>query len=158
MRSVQGITSSATARNPVRAVWTRASDPKAWASFVEAFAGYGLKFRSEVVAGPSDPPGMGTELTISRMSGPPVVRCRVAWWDPLRGFTVTAQAGGWLTAYHGTFTLRMSELDDSLTSLELSMKFVFLNRFVELASLLLPVGALYRRRLQKVLAALSQPG
>lgn len=158
MRSVQGLSSSSTAKKPVRAVWTRASDVKSWASFAEAFAGYGLKFRTEVVAGPSDPPGIGTELTLSRMSGPPAVRCRIAWWDPMRGFTVTAQAGGWLTAYHGTFTLRLSELDESLTSLELSMKFVFLNRFVELASLLLPVGALYRRRLHKVLVALAEQG
>ncbi|MBI5595737.1 MAG: SRPBCC family protein [Elusimicrobia bacterium] len=158
MKEVQGLSASSTVKDPVRAVWTRASDTKAWASFIGAFAGYNLRFRSEILSGPSDPPGMGTELAISRLTGPPVIRCRVAWWDPLKGFTVTAQAGGWLTGYHGTFTLRMSELDDSLTSVDLSMKFVFLNRFVELASLLLPVGALYRRRLQKVLAALSAPG
>lgn len=146
---------STRAKKSVRSVWSEASDLNAWPRFVEAFAGYNLKFRSEIVAGPHDPPGMGTELTVSRSSGPPLMRCRIAWWDPLRGFTVAAQSGGWLTAYHGTFTLRLSELDESLTSMELSMQCVFLNRFVELVSLLLPVGFLYHRRLGKVLGLIA---
>ena len=152
---MRSVVATVRARKAVREVWTTASDPKLWPSFVEAFVGYGAKFRGEVAAGPHDPAGMGTEVTVARKSGPPIMRCRVAWWDPPRGFTITAQTGGWMTAYHGTFTLRLSELDEELTSMELAMKFVFMNRFVELASLLLPVSVLYRSRLAKTLRLIA---
>ncbi len=154
---MRGLSATANAKRPVREVWTEASDPKRWGGFVEAFAGWGLKFRSEVVGGPADPPGVGTQVALSKVAGPPVIRCRVGWWDPLRGMTVMVQSGGWLTGYHGTFTIKLSELDDSLTSLELSMQVVFLNRLVELTSLLMPSGMLYKRRLAKVLALLAAP-
>lgn len=156
MWTMRGVSASSRAKRPVRAVWTDASDPKRWGTFVEAFAGWGLKFHAEVVGGPSDPPGVGTQVALSKLGGPPMIRCRVGWWDPLRGMTVMVQSGGWLTGYHGTFTIRVSELDDQLTSLEMSMQVVFLNRLVELTSLLMPAGMLYRKRLLKVLALLSE--
>ncbi|MDE2293175.1 MAG: SRPBCC family protein [Elusimicrobia bacterium] len=146
---------SGTAKRPVRAVWTEASDPGRWSGFAEALSGGRRGFVCRIVEGPSDPPGNGTEIEVSRAGGAPLLRCRVAWWDPLRGFTVTARSEGWLTGSHGTFTLRLSELDESLTSLDLSMQFVFLNRLVELSSLLLPVGFMYRRRLLRVLQLLK---
>lgn len=154
---MRGLSASLNAKRPVRAVWTDASNPARWGSYVEAFAGWGLKFRSEVVGGPADPPGVGTQVALSKQGGPPIIRCRVGWWDPLRGMTVMVQSGGWITGYHGTFTIRLSELDEELTSLELSMQVVFLNRMVELTSLLMPSGMLYRKRLAKVLALLAAP-
>lgn len=152
---MRGVSVSATFKRPVRAVWTEASDPGRWGRLVEAFAGYGLRFTAAVTGGPADPPGEGTAVAVTKAGGRAVLDGRMVWWDPLRGFTVTAQAPGWFTGYHGTFTVKLSELDDELTSAELSMRVVFLNRFVELASLLLPVGFLYRRRLGKVLALLA---
>ncbi|TBR24920.1 SRPBCC family protein [bacterium] len=152
---MRGVSVSSTFRRPVRAVWTEASDPGRWGSFVEAFAGYGMRFNAAVTGGPKDPPAEGTQVAISKSGGSAVLDGRLVWWDPLRGFTVTAHAKGWFTGYHGTFTVKLSELDDDLTSAELSMRVVFLNRFVELASLLMPVGFLYRRRLDKVLAKLA---
>ncbi|MBI3300411.1 MAG: hypothetical protein HYZ75_19775 [Elusimicrobia bacterium] len=154
---MQSVVAALRAREGVRPVWTKASDPAAWPRFIEAFAGYGAnKFRGEVVAGPQEPAGMGTELAIGRgAKGAPFMRARVAWWDPPRGFTLTASSGGWLSAYHATFTLKLSELNEDLTSLELTMKVVFMNRFVELTSLLLPVAFLYRRRLAKALRLLA---
>ena len=154
---MRGVSVSTTIRKPVRAVWTAASAPSGWARLIEAFAGYGMRFDAAVVDGPKDPAGEGTVVEVRKAGGRPVLKGRMVWWDPLRGFTATAHAGGWFTGYHGTFTVKVSELDDALTSAEIAMRVVFLNRFVELASLLMPVGFLYRRRLAKVLAALSDP-
>lgn len=151
---MRGVSASTMFKKPVREVWTGASDPGRWGTLVEAFAGYGLKFKAAVTGGPSDPCGEGTTVEVSKAGGRPVLKGRMVWWDPLRGFTVTAHAPGWFSGYHGTFTVKLSELDDALTSAEISMRVVFLNRFVELASLLLPVGFLYKRRLAKVLAQL----
>lgn len=152
---MRGVNVSTTYKRSVRAVWTDVSDPARWGPLVEAFAGYGLRFTSAVTAGPKDPAGEGTAVAISKAGGRQVLDGRLVWWDPLRGFTVTAQAPGWFSGYHGTFTLKLSELDDTLTSAELSMRVIFLNRFVELTSLLMPVGFLYKRRLSKVLAKLK---
>ena len=153
---MRGVTVSTTLKRPVRAVWTEASDLSHWGNFVDAFAGYGMRFNASVTEGPSNPPAEGTKVAVAKVGGRAVFNGRLVWYDPLRGFTVTAHSDGWFTGYHGTFTMKLSELDDNLTSAELAMRVVFLNRLVELASLLMPVGFLYKRRLTKVLALLSK--
>lgn len=151
---MRGITATATLKRPLRTVWTEASDPSRWGAL------FGGGMRRKVVcrvAGADGRPAQGAAVAVRYQGGGTAADGQVLVWDPPRGFKVTLHRPGWFAAFHGTVSLKLSELDDNLTSAELSVQFVFLNRLIELASLVLPVGGSYKSQLERALKRLAAP-
>lgn len=138
----------------IREVWRQTSSLQNWQDFSEQFAGGGFRFRFSVVEGPRDPMAEGTRIAVTDPNGHPLMKCKLSQWDPPRRFEMTASHHGFLTGYRLLISFSLSELDDELTRAELALVAMFANRAVELLSLLLPVGFLYRRRLERVLLRL----
>lgn len=152
---MRGISESAIIKRPLREIWDSASDPARWSTLAQDLGGRTFSCRVEA---PGGRPAIGSEVVIVRANGREEARGRITRWEPPNCLAITLQHAGWMTAYHGTLTIRLSELDDELTSAELAVSFVLMNRMVEVLSLLLPVGPLYRRAARKTLARLGAAG
>lgn len=140
----------------IRDVWKQASSLENWQALSETFAGWGFRFRFAIVAGPKDPPGEGTKIAVTNAGGKPVMKVKLAKWDPPRRIELTVRNDGYMTGYHLLATINLSEIDDEMTNAEISLIVMFHNRLVEITSLVLPVRFMYRRRLQRVLLQLRQ--
>lgn len=143
-------------RRRVRDVWRQASSLESWQALTSAFAGSRGSFFYAVTSGPSSPPGVGTALAVTTRRGRSVMNLRVSLWEPPKRLEFTAERKGWLTSYNLMVSIRLHEIDEDRTTAEIAYVVLFNNKFVELCSLLLPVRALYRRRLRKVLLELNR--
>jgi hypothetical protein len=151
MRKVE---SSVVVRQAPRDVWARLSRPEAWQHLTEAFAGRTNAYRYVVVGDPRGVLGVGSDVDVQTPKGKPIMRWRVSEWAPPSSLELSVnEAERMLTPFHMLLRFQLEELDDDATRLTASLVIVYMNRLLEILSLVLPVGFMYSRGLNRALAS-----
>ncbi|MFA5139424.1 MAG: SRPBCC family protein [Elusimicrobiota bacterium] len=138
-----------------REVWERLRSPECWQELTNAFANRHDAFRCILVGGADV--GVGTEVDLTTARGKPVLRWRVSEWSPLKSMELAGgQSESWINPFQMMLRFQLEELDTDTTRVTASLVLIFLNRMLEVFSLILPVGFMYDHGLKRSLTRLRE--
>lgn len=150
MRSIQA---QAVLHRGIDETWRIVSRPDVWRELSETFAGWGTRFRY-VADGSLGP---GSEVQVTTPGGDPVMRWKVSAWTPPTGFELTStEEERRLSPFHMLLSFKLEALDTDKTEITVSMVIIFLDKTLELASLVLPVRFIYSMRLKRAVLRLRR--
>jgi len=153
MRKVEG---SIVIHQGTRDLWARISRPECWQQLTEAFSGRPGAYRYIPVGDASGVVGVGSEVDVQTPKGRPIMRWRVSEWAPPQSLELSVnESQRMLTPFHMLLRFQLEELDDDTTRLTMSLVIIYMNRLLEIMSLVLPVGFMYSRGVRRALTSLK---
>ena len=158
---MRGISQETIIRRDVSEVWDHVSRLSFCRRFTESFFTGGRKLDYQVIRpedaltrGPDDTLAVlyrGTQIKVATNKGKPWITWHVTEMTPPRAFALQASdTESWLGSYFAVIRLELSDLGEGKTRVNARLTLLFLNRALEVASLLLPAGLLYGWSLRRM--------
>jgi len=134
-------------------VWEGLAQPGALRELCETFAGWGARFRVVADRGMI----VGAPVEVTTPGGDPVMSWRVTSSAPPTTLELSStEEERKLSPFHMVLSFRIEALDDDKSQVSAELTLMFLDRMLELATLILPFGFFYGQRLKRSLKRLRR--
>jgi len=149
---MQALESRVLIKKPARRVWKSLASPNFCRTLTDSFWRFGRNLQYQIGGvGEGDRLQRGTHIKVTTGWGRPWLDWIVSDCVPNAFLVMRAEKPGRFEGYHMVVRAEIEPLDDEKCTVTLKLFVLFLNRALEIASLALPLGFLYRMCLDAAL-------